>query len=61
MKTFALIYCCCLSPVYFFIKQNNMFGWNSTAQSVEELICDGITLILSILAFIVYKLYNEEK
>lgn len=32
--------------ILFFIGQNNYFGWNARPQSPEELICDGIVLVL---------------
>lgn len=31
---------------YFFIIQNSYFGWNAFPQSSEELICDGVFLVL---------------
>lgn len=32
--------------VWFFITENAYFGWNARPQSADELICDGITMVL---------------
>jgi hypothetical protein len=36
---------------FFFVKSNTWFGWNRMPQSVEELLADGICLVLLALSF----------
>lgn len=36
-------------PFWFFIQQNNYYGWNGKAESDAELIVDGITFLLFVL------------
>lgn len=38
--------------VWFYYLQNRYFGWNKTPNSSEELICDGIVIILIAMSFI---------
>jgi hypothetical protein len=35
----------------FYVEQNSYFGWNAMPKSDAELIADGITLLLTALAF----------
>lgn len=37
--------------VLFWIVETNYFGWNFTPQSSEEVICDGIVLLIAALSF----------
>lgn len=38
--------------IIWFFLENDYFGWNRTAQSPEELICDGIVLVLVAIAIV---------
>jgi hypothetical protein len=38
-------------PIAFFVEQNAYFGWNAWPKSSEELIADGITFALVLLAW----------
>ncbi len=44
-----------LPALAFFIVVNQYFGWHSYPQSPEELICDGITLLLAMGGFLMVK------
>ena len=35
----------------FWIVETNYFGWNVTPQSPEEVICDGIVLLIAALSY----------
>lgn len=37
-------------PAMFFMAQNKYFGWNARASSDAEIICDGINILLFMLA-----------
>jgi hypothetical protein len=50
-----------LLPLGFFISENNYFGWNRYPQSSEELICDGIVLLLVVLCGIYLQLKKESE
>lgn len=39
-----------LIAVFFFWLQNEFFGWNGFPQTPEELICDGVTILLFVIA-----------
>lgn len=40
-----------LLSIWFWVMENNYFGWNALPQSEAELLCDGIVLLIAALAF----------
>ena len=52
MKNYYINWLVFILGLLFFIEQNTFFGWNTVAQSKEELIVDGVNILIFALAFI---------
>ena len=52
MKNYYINWLVFILGLLFFIEQNTFFGWNGQAQSKEELIVDGVNILIFALAFI---------
>ncbi len=47
-------------PISFFLEQNDYFGWNAIPQSDAELMVDGLTSIMILLALIFIRTRTNE-
>jgi len=52
MKNYYINWLVFILGLLFFIEQNTFFGWNGQVQSKEELIADGVNILIFALAFI---------
>lgn len=41
---------CLFLALWFWVLENNYFGWNRHPQSAEEMICDGLVFVILALA-----------
>lgn len=51
MYTYVINWVRVWASAVFFYSENSYFGWNRLPQSTEELICDGIVLLILALSF----------